>query len=129
MESRLHTGRLEHTIPAALRIDPLDASTLRHFTSADLTFGGFERDTLSQILPLRQSPSPWNFNNSARPPAVDCYGYQPRQRYFFSNVKLTRAGTWWLDRTEDWLYLHPDYIASNASEWLRAQCRRRLHKF
>ena len=90
-ESRLRTGRLEHTIPATLGIDPLDASTLRNFTSADITlFGGFERDTLSQILPLRQSPSPWNFSNPAQPTlAVDCYGYQPNQRYFFSNVKAS----------------------------------------
>ena len=34
------------------------------------------------------------------------YRYQPRQRYFFSNVKAGLApGTWWLDRDEQWLCL------------------------
>ena len=73
---RLHTERLESTIPASLGIDPRDLSAVRDFASADLhLFGGFERDVFSQVLPLRRSPSPWNVSNPSRPTlAIECYG-------------------------------------------------------
>ena len=123
-ESRLHTGRLESTIPATLGIHPQDSSACRDLASADLNlFGGFERDVFSQVVPLRQSPSPWNFSDPSRPTLeIECYGYQPNQRYFFSNVKAGLVpGTWWLDREEEWLYLHPDQPhAATAAEWLQS---------
>eukprot|EP01050_Picozoa_sp_SAG11_P015422 SAG11_NODE_1998_length_3943_cov_6.764828_2_plen_454_part_00 len=123
-ENRARTGRIESTIPATLGIDPRDISTktVGDLASADLNLlGGFERDTFSQVLPLRQSPSPWNFSNPLRPTlAIDCYGYSPEQRYFFSNVKAGLVpGTWWLDRDEKWLYLYPNQLV-NSSEWLQS---------
>lgn len=120
-EGRLHTGRVESSIPATLGIDPRDSLALRDCASADLNlFGGFERDVFSQVLPLHQSS--WNFSNPSRPTLeVECYGYKDSQRYFVSNVKRGLVpGTWWLDRQEELLYVYPDKLhAPTADEWLR----------
>jgi hypothetical protein len=122
--SLLHAGRLESTIPATLGINPQDLSADRNFASADLNlFGGFERDVFSQVLSLCESPSLWNFSNPSRPTlAIECYGYQPNERFFFSNTKAGLVpGSWWLDRDEGWLYLHPDEPhASTVADWLQS---------
>jgi hypothetical protein len=131
--ARVGTGRLESTIPAMLGIIPgdlpLPVDPAADFASADLNlFGTFERDVLSQVLPLpirgSESTSAWNLSDPSKPTlAMQCYGYQANQRYFFSNVKagLARKRTWWLDREQHWLYLRlGQHRGADAAEWLRS---------
>jgi hypothetical protein len=121
------SGRLESSIPAKLGIARTDLPALsvgNGLASANINlFGTFERDVLSQVLPIRQSR--WNCSDSLHPTlAIDCYGYQPKQRYFFSNVRHGLvAGTWFLDTVEQFLYLRPEpqhASAASAAEWLRS---------